>query len=1084
MCDKIQNQEEKNSIKQKTVWATLLMLHATPLVAGPLNIIPSPLNIADIALLDSSQIDWGDGKDRLPQSLAITFKNINDYYHEAEARIGGLPSRIELEQAKLDYLRFLAINGSPVLYKAVALNVPADNPYGWSSESPDIPLSNRTVSAVNPANGLSGSSNKLLPPATWTKPLLPPMRFTRDGRVGIVGSIAGYDAKPNPLVIQLNRPEQLKKNLLESKASLPSMSPDIWREYDLNKYGMPGAKTTHSVMICEPKPTDPAKKNPYKCGVGGKDDCYDFTFIADAVKYSYVTSRALQMTDGVQTQIYPQLEKEDRLYSREMRIRVSNPKTPHAKIAAVDISSDYKVAPTRIGLLFEPTLPLDGRLIVGRRTGIPLVWRHTTSNQVRVGDYENVYSVAPESSKPCDVTQWGEWYPLSHAPFDPRMKRYDFAKYQFRDPMGNYIPDGAEMKGTYPWVSMDGKMMTMQMSDADLYNGNVENKSNHRYKNELLFKGVDNAPNIRSDIYNYIDKSNVNQTVTFGAWTKGKMVLFDNSLNFADYKIPYNLSVRLNDIYKPGSALPSTENKSSSVDIYGSREQSFGGPYDVYPVVLGEDGKPMLDEMGSPYTRLFKNTQFFESIENRLVYNKFMRPGIPADVSWMASNGANSLALNFDDMLNENAFIISDMVAAYSWDNPDPHRFLGYDGWNVRTGDWRGQVKVQNAATTLPEKWVVPAAGDVAYGRIEPVANGGVKGKGMYFNGSNTRIIYEISPRQPRSMSSSYWFHSVFLDSRGLSSGQDRVLLDFPDKSRLTASLNGSNVALKAYNNHGELAHTVNVPSTLFNEKWLHLGLKKAPSNKITVYINGFAYSDFQPSAGSVFGMAGGKLALGKAENQFSYRFSSITDRILNKSTATPAVFAGFRGWMDEYKVFAYEPDHETICNLAHGTLVATGFSPAMISQASIYPKSMHDQISSTLVKHGKKAHARYACYMNNPSKEQFAKLHSLPSGSISIRNDIHFPEGPIYHNAPRPNSSNNAFCLSCHSSNNKISGLTTNALTYRDIPAKLDPRRMPSQPPAWITGNLPPEFLSSINSNPEAAGSVYLDEHTLPAKK
>lgn len=100
------------------------------------------------------------------------------------------------------------------------------------------------------------------------------------------------------------------------------------------------------------------------------------------------------------------------------------------------------------------------------------------------------------------------------------------------------------------------------------------------------------------------------------------MVLFDNSLNFADYKIPFLLSIRLKDLYQPGSALPVTENKSTDVDIIGSREQSFGGRFDSYLTLLGEDGEPMFDENGNPRTRLFKNSQFFESIENRLVYNR------------------------------------------------------------------------------------------------------------------------------------------------------------------------------------------------------------------------------------------------------------------------------------------------------------------------------------------------------------------------------------------------------------------------------------------------------------------------------
>lgn len=697
---------------------------------------------------------------------------------------------------------------------------------------------------------------------------------------------------------------------------------------------------------------------------------------------------------------------------------------------------------------------------------------------MHAGAYENVYAVAPESAKPCDISEWGEFYPLSHAPFDPRMKRYDFTKYQFRDPMGNYIADGEEMKGTYPWVSMDAKVMTMQMSDADIFNGDVQNGS-HRYKSEFVFPGGELFEN-----YNYIDKSNVNQTMVMGAWTKGKMVLFDNSLNFADYKIPFLLSIRLKDLYQPGSALPVTENKSTDVDIIGSREQSFGGRFDSYLTLLGEDGEPMFDENGNPRTRLFKNSQFFESIENRLVYNPFMLPGIPSDVPWLASNGLNSLALNFDEMLNNNAFILSDMVAAYTWKNKDPHRFTGFDGWNIKSGDWRGQVKVQNAATTLPEQWVVPEAGDVMYGRIEPVANGGIKGKGMYFNGSNTRISYKISPDQPQPMSEVYWFHSLFIDVRGLSAEQDRVLLDFPDKSRLTMVDAGSHVSLKAYNKHGELKQTLQVPSDMIKARWFHLGIQKAPDNQITLYVNGFAFTEFA-SDGLMFQMKGGDLVLGYPHNTYAPRYASFKDFLRGKSTATQANYAAFKGWMDEYKVFAYEPDAETICNLAHGTLVGAGSNAAMIEQAKRYPTHMHDQISQVLMQNGKPTQSHYACYMGEPTKDNTAKMHSLPVGAMGIRKQLHFPEGPLYHDAPRPDSTDNKFCLVCHAgnSNEKIRGLTVDALRFRNVPAKLDPRRQPSQPRPWITGNIPLEFVESIGGDKGAMGSHYIDEYLMPSK-
>lgn len=184
--------------------------------------------------------NWWNGKNHLAESLIITFQNIDDYYQEAFQRYGDLPTQSELVKAKVSYARFLAINGYSKAHRLLAKNVPPKNFFSSSAtETPEIPLVNREVSTVNATS--------------FTKPLLPPMRFSRDGRVGMVGSIAGFDGKPNPLVLQLNRPEQLTQNFLDSKASVPSMSNKVWRDFDYKKWGMPGAQTVHSVMLCESK---------------------------------------------------------------------------------------------------------------------------------------------------------------------------------------------------------------------------------------------------------------------------------------------------------------------------------------------------------------------------------------------------------------------------------------------------------------------------------------------------------------------------------------------------------------------------------------------------------------------------------------------------------------------------------------------------------------------------------------------------------------------------------------------------------------------------------------------------------------
>ena len=88
------------------------------------------------------------------------------------------------------------------------------------------------------------------------------------------------------------------------------------------------------------------------------------------------------------------------------------------------------------------------------------------------------------------------------------------------------------------------------------------------------------------------------------------------------------------------------------------------------------------------------------------------------------------------------------------------------------------------------------------------------------------------------------------------------------------------------------------------------------------------------------------------------------------------------------------------------------------------------------------------------------AHLANLPANTDGVREVINFPEGPITTGVPRPDSSNNAFCLSCHSEAGKADRPRRVDLS-RDLNAENDPRRQPSQPPRRIFGNIPAGWLA-----------------------
>jgi len=181
--------------------------------------------------------------------------------------------------------------------------------------------------------------------------------------------------------------------------------------------------------------------------------------------------------------------------------------------------------------------------------------------------------------------------------------------------------------------------------------------------------------------------------------------------------------------------------------------------------------------------------------------------------------------------------------------------------------------------------------------------------------------------------------------------------------------------------------------------------------------------------------------------------------------SARASVFtnAGFKGWIDDFKVIARKLDPETACNHAGGTLIGlpAGYTGEHTHFANWFPASTHQAISNRLHNSGETAYAAYANHYDH-GKDNGAHLGNLPAGTASLRDAIHFPEGPFYHNTPRPDSTQNQFCITCHSAPSANenthavafkNGLTMEALMLRPVNAVQDLRRLPSQPPAVVTG-------------------------------
>ncbi|MEM8593255.1 MAG: hypothetical protein AAGF06_00350 [Pseudomonadota bacterium] len=984
------------------------------------------------------------------------FTNFPRYFEAQEAEHGvTFPEQTLIDTRKLWLYSLITDGGGDkfTVNPGIAL--------GQHRPNPDIPLNNRRVVGVDYKDG-------------YYKPHLPGMRWSADGRIGITSDVGGVDGVPRPIMFRLNKPEALKKPFMNSTPG-PQTVNVKHIEIPFSELGIKQANMSTFVNLCDPfiKDAD-AAPNPRKCG---DDDCYTMAVTGGLVQDRFNTSNNVnspEFTDEDSPLFAAQLNNFDRVFSVPVNIRVSSPKTMSAKIEDVTWGKpSFSTKPT--GVLFETVTPGDGRIFIARRNYVPLVWKHTVTGEVNVGNYDAVYSVADPDAKACDASQWSDFYPLSHAPHDPRVnKKYLFAQHPFRGPMGNPIPDGDDMKGTYPWVDKEAKMIMMQYNEARMWGDGKGDEG--RYPNRCVYEG---EGCVKKDK----DATKDQTYFVIGGWTQGKMVQIDNLINGADFKIGLTNATRLS-LYNENSALSSTQNKDHEVTVGGTRALHHS---EVLPT---GSNVPVWDANGNDLGQFWlKNSSILDTIENRLNYNENWKPVTPSDVTWLLSTGSATEEFAFDDYLNQNAFIVSNMVAAASYKNDNPFRITFYDGWHKLLGGFSGQVKVDNSAATLPEVWDVPTSGEVLHGRMEPVANGGVRGKGLWFNGK-THIKYNVSKDQPQEMDGKDWYHSIFIDARELDADQETVLINFPDKSRVTFAAN----AFKVYDEFGKEIHTFDVPMNWLDEQWFNIGILVSKDKSVRIFANGFPYHDFTLSNddGSALSINdGGDIVLGKgvhkykkpAFNPIAFLISLFTGN--KNDDSSNANHTTFKGWIDEYKVFSYEPDLETICNFSHGTLVGIDDTAdnvaALKAQADLFPSAMHQAVSKVLAANNKPTFKQYICYQNNLVDDR-AHLKSLPANTVSVRKNIHFPEGPVFHDAPRPDSSKNEFCLACHVKDAK-GGLDLDALVLKPgVNAKDDPRRQPLQPPAKIHGHIPAEFIQSINGNPAAAGSNSIDEYILPS--
>ncbi len=717
------------------------------------------------------------------------------------------------------------------------------------------------------------------------------------------------------------------------------------------------------------------------------------------------------------------------LFGTPVTVEVASPKTAEARIVRADVGEAVKG--TLIPFMddwTEPAVTNDGRLLTGRLGGVNRWWTNPNTGEELLGSYDLAYSLLPEDAEPCDVTGWTAFHPMSHAPYDPAMQRYGLAAYPFRDTEGRPIADGDDLAGSYPWVDREGNNVFMTAVP-----GTITEQSHEDFPRRCVVEGCED----------HVYPKNWNRGfMVAGLWTHGKFVHIDARINNVDWSVGMRPELQM------------------MVDLYHDTEGQ------AVPVRFGSGRDGNLDAEAFP-----ANQNILDSFQQLHNHRPAARTVTPRDVVWVMSTGVATDEVVFDDFLDPRALIVSNMQASVTpiYDEGGrssgvPHHHTGQrrslgpnvGGAGARTYAFDAvnpyeDVHLQNAATPLD--LAVPAFGLVeeGSGRVEPVALGGFYGRGFWLDGDN-RIVYDIPAQEDPTAVEGDGYVGLFVDVR-TDEGATRALLTFPD---------GTSVRLVDRETlqiveRERVLHEVALPAT--DAGWMHLGWRIHDDHReLTLLVDGFPFDHFV-SDRRFFGIGKGTLLVGRGP-----------DRASGKRDA------GFRGWVDDFKVLAHDVDPEVACNHAGGTLVRLE-GATLGGLADLYPDWAHAEIAAAA--HSSESD-RFACF-HDYTWDNAANIRSIPDGAESLRDAILFPEGPLMAGAPRPDSSNNGFCLSCHTDGGQ-GGLGLDALEFRaGVLAENDPRRQPSQPPPRVFGNIPSGWIPAGLGPGSPAGAMVAPNEGVP---
>lgn len=904
--------------------------------------------------------------------------------------------------------RLLALTALPLAACAVDPGPPPGVPSPIAT-----PLVTAPVPEV-PAIDATARPVHLMEADAFLRPSIPPYRTSSDGRLAL-----GLTKEAGQVAFRLFGPEALTGHWSEEPAGVVGLvggrTLSLLAPYYAYPYVHPlpfNLSTTDHRTLCDAWPVASPVANPYPCTDNLAQDCYDVTVVS--------TFRI----DGTHTQ----------LHGKPIRVRVDNPKTASATIAAVE-TSPPGAPPVAVGPVLradfglEPMITSDGHLLVMRIgdtvTTNPVTG--TASDRIDI-----VYLVSDPSELACDVTAWTEWLPVTHAPFDTANAmpaRYGFAAYPFRDGKGVAFDDGEDLGGSYPWIDRLGRNLFFTVQSSTLWHVDGAGALAQRYADHCVDDPVTGNPLPCTDpasvaalyaLGNDLENDEQFRGFAFaGLWSRGKTVLVDGIINNLDY------------------GLGRSDLEQRTLDLYAT-----GGPVRV------GTGR---DNGGSVPTGAVDNTTFLDSWEHLFNHDDRARPATLRDVVWLINTGKASMELAFDDYLDGDALILSDGTAATTQAHPwastnQPTMLDGFVQTASRTATYTGLAELANAATPIATRWPIAPSGVLEGAmRIEPVALGGIEGKGVWLAGAGQAIRYDIPAPPAGVVPPSKRTISLFVDPRPLAPGP-QALLTFPDGTQVDLV----DLSHLRYQRNG-FGTTIAMPA-LVPHAWNHLAwVVTADGNTITLFRDGYpAHQLTLPGGRKMFAVAAA---------------AASTLRIGGRPGAT-----SFRGWIDDLKVFARALDLEHVCNLGRGTLAQLAAGSPFTAQAALY--TTHAGVAAAL---GVAPGASYVCVHDYVHPER-SVAGDIVAPDVALRAEVLFPEGPLHAASPRPDSSANKFCLGCHVADGVAPPSLQPAALVVDpaLAAQDDPRRQPMQTPARIFGNVPLDYF--LQASPGSLANGELD--------